>query len=275
MITARTTGLAGFSPLKQTSGSDQYNTDKDNAKGDSEPWYKKGLDWGQNALDLVGFVPGIGVVADLANAGISIARGDYTRAALSGLAAIPGLDYAAAAGKGLTKLNRAKKLLSPVTSPTNPMRHLRNNPISGGLEVAMGADYANSNLNPLAEQMGLDKDRTSVTEKAVRKVLPPAMKAYNTIKNYSITDDIKETFNMGDKDKANFDTTGMSEKEIQEGIEMDKAMSSDKHDSDVDLYKNKGGVGNLGGGSTKPKSDDDFAKRLRKRQEAMGYFRDK
>ncbi|RNB62105.1 hypothetical protein EDM57_00020, partial [Brevibacillus gelatini] len=41
------------------------------------------LDGVQLALDIVGLIPGIGEIADLANAGISLARGDYAGAALS------------------------------------------------------------------------------------------------------------------------------------------------------------------------------------------------
>jgi hypothetical protein len=42
-------------------------------------------------LDVVGFVPVVGTVADLANAGISAARGDYAGAAINLVAAVPGI----------------------------------------------------------------------------------------------------------------------------------------------------------------------------------------
>lgn len=55
------------------------------------------LDDVQLGLSVVGFIPGIGVVADVLNAGISLARGDYLGAALNLLGAIPGIGDAAKA----------------------------------------------------------------------------------------------------------------------------------------------------------------------------------
>jgi len=46
-------------------------------------------DLGHTALDVVGLVPGVGTVANLANAGWYAASGDYADAALSAVAAIP------------------------------------------------------------------------------------------------------------------------------------------------------------------------------------------
>lgn len=47
------------------------------------------LDGIQTALDLAGFIPGLGVVPDLLNAGISAMRGDFLDAGLNLLAAVP------------------------------------------------------------------------------------------------------------------------------------------------------------------------------------------
>ncbi|WP_434384441.1 hypothetical protein [Melittangium boletus] len=49
------------------------------------------LDGLQGVLDLVGFIPAVGEVADLLNAGISAARGKYLDAALSLVSLIPGV----------------------------------------------------------------------------------------------------------------------------------------------------------------------------------------
>jgi hypothetical protein len=168
----RNTGLMGLSPLRQTN---QYSNDQQNKKAESKPWWKSAMDWGQNALDIVGFVPGIGVVADLANAGISVARGDYGRAALSAIAAVPGLDYAAAAGKGLSKLNRAKKLIPN----SNPITAIANRPVASIAEGAMGIDYANSNLNPLA-----DTDRESIMGKVGMAVGEQVGKDISSVKSW-------------------------------------------------------------------------------------------
>jgi hypothetical protein len=56
------------------------------------------LDGLQTVLDLVGFIPGLGEVADLTNAGISAMRGNYLEAALSLISVIPGVGDAI--GKG-------------------------------------------------------------------------------------------------------------------------------------------------------------------------------
>ncbi|OAB35025.1 hypothetical protein [Paenibacillus glacialis] len=52
-------------------------------------FWEKVLDITQVVLDVAGLIPGIGEIADLANAGIYLARGDYANAALSAAAAIP------------------------------------------------------------------------------------------------------------------------------------------------------------------------------------------
>lgn len=57
------------------------------------------LDGLQTGLDVVGLIPGVGEFADLANAGISLARGDYAGAALSLLSAVPFAGWFGTAGK--------------------------------------------------------------------------------------------------------------------------------------------------------------------------------
>lgn len=71
----------------------------------------------QTGLDIVGMVPVIGEAADLLNAGIYAARGDYVNAALSAAAAVPlignvatGGKLAAKAGKAFAALGKTEKL---------------------------------------------------------------------------------------------------------------------------------------------------------------------
>jgi len=64
------------------------------------------LDGVQGVLDVAGFVPGVGIVADLANAGISAARGDFAGAALNAAAAIPGFGDAAKGAAMTAKVTR-------------------------------------------------------------------------------------------------------------------------------------------------------------------------
>ena len=65
------------------------------------------LDRTQLGLGAAGMAPGVGNVADLADAGISLGRGDILGTILGLGAAIPGLGMAFGAGRGLS---RAKKL---------------------------------------------------------------------------------------------------------------------------------------------------------------------
>ncbi len=66
--------------------------------------WEKWADATQSALDVVGLIPGIGEFADLANGVISLARGNYSDAAFSFAAMIPGLGIIA------TGLKQGKKL---------------------------------------------------------------------------------------------------------------------------------------------------------------------
>ncbi len=78
------------------------NTASSVADTASNTWDKAtDIDTIHTTLDAVGFLPYIGAVADLANAGLYAARGDWSNAALSGVAAVPGIgDAVGLAGKG-------------------------------------------------------------------------------------------------------------------------------------------------------------------------------
>jgi hypothetical protein len=80
-------------------------------------WLEKAGDWagdhlseiGHGALDVIGLIPVVGEVADLANAAWYTAEGDYTMAALSAAAAIPFVGWAATGAKVGAKGARAVK----------------------------------------------------------------------------------------------------------------------------------------------------------------------
>ncbi|HEN8798626.1 TPA: hypothetical protein U8251_001184 [Pseudomonas putida] len=84
------------------------------------------LDGIQIGLDVIGLLPVVGEAADVFNAGISLARGDYIGAALSLSAAIPFVGWGATAGKavkgGVSKLTTAEKTIQkpPHSSPAKP-----------------------------------------------------------------------------------------------------------------------------------------------------------
>jgi hypothetical protein len=77
---------------------------------------ERALDGIQTGLDVVGFVPVVGEIADGGNAIIYLIRGDMQNAALSGISMIPGIgDAIGKGGKGikyLTKLDTALSFLS-------------------------------------------------------------------------------------------------------------------------------------------------------------------
>jgi plasmid stabilization system protein ParE len=73
----------------------------------------------QTGLSMLGFVPGFGAIADVVNAGISAARGDYLGAGFSLAAAVPFIGDFAAAGKAIrsvTQVSRVSHSAAPVMS---------------------------------------------------------------------------------------------------------------------------------------------------------------
>ncbi|MCH1624645.1 RHS repeat-associated core domain-containing protein [Fredinandcohnia quinoae] len=74
--------------------------------------FSKILDGVSLALDVAGFIPGIGAIADVANAGLSLARGDYAGAAMNLVGAVPGVGDAAKAAYKANKAAKAAKKAS-------------------------------------------------------------------------------------------------------------------------------------------------------------------
>lgn len=58
-------------------------------------WWSAASGWVHGALDVAGFVPGLGAIPDLLNAGIYAAEGDMGNAAMSAVAAVPAFGDAA------------------------------------------------------------------------------------------------------------------------------------------------------------------------------------
>lgn len=56
---------------------------------EEQSWWKSASPWVHGGLDVLGFVPGLGAIPDLINAGIYAAEGDAVNASLSAVAAIP------------------------------------------------------------------------------------------------------------------------------------------------------------------------------------------
>lgn len=81
-----------------------------NKKSDDNFWTKL-LDGFQTALDLAGFIPGFGEIADGTNAAIYFARGDYFNASLSAAAMVPVVGWLSTGSKlGRKALKAADKI---------------------------------------------------------------------------------------------------------------------------------------------------------------------
>ena len=72
-----------------------------------ESWWKRwGSDVVHGALDVAGFVPVLGAIPDVINAGVYAAEGDYVQAGISLVAAVPGAGDAVAAGNIAVKAGK-------------------------------------------------------------------------------------------------------------------------------------------------------------------------
>lgn len=56
---------------------------------EEESWWSIASPWVHGGLDALGFVPGLGAIPDIINAGIYAVEGDAVNAGLSGVGAIP------------------------------------------------------------------------------------------------------------------------------------------------------------------------------------------
>lgn len=94
----------------------------------------KTLDKVQSTLDIVGMIPVLGDVCDLANAGISLARGDFMGAAISLVSMIPGLGAAGPFAKAIAKLPPAalKAITAVMEKFAKLMKTLSKNKIVNG-----------------------------------------------------------------------------------------------------------------------------------------------
>ncbi|MEE1255056.1 MAG: DUF6531 domain-containing protein, partial [Lachnospiraceae bacterium] len=108
-------------------------------------WRDMALDVAQLALDIVGAlpIPGVSTVANLANAGISLARGDYVGAAISAgtaaLSLIPGANTAVAAGKAaVTAATKASKVVKAVSAVAKVVKALKTGAESANMLLTTG-----------------------------------------------------------------------------------------------------------------------------------------
>ncbi len=93
--------------IEATSKVDLIFPQKAEEKKEKKGWFSSLVDGVSLALDVAGFIPVIGTFADIANAGISLARGDYMGAAMNIVGAVPVVGDAA---KTAYKASKAAKV---------------------------------------------------------------------------------------------------------------------------------------------------------------------
>ncbi|MCI9080098.1 MAG: hypothetical protein HFH68_14515 [Lachnospiraceae bacterium] len=118
-------------------------------------------------LDVAGFIPGIGAVADLANAGLYAAEGDYLNAGLSLVSAIPGIGDTVAL---------AKKSVNAVKGGLKGLKGMKN---INALKKAKGIKKALSGLRGKAKTGASRPKKAKVKKKGK---LYPQEDAINAIK---------------------------------------------------------------------------------------------
>jgi RHS repeat-associated protein len=74
---------------------------------ENKSWWDSASDWVHTGLDIVGFIPGLGEIADGLNAAIYLAEGDYVNAAISAAAMVPGIGAAATGARMAKKVGQA------------------------------------------------------------------------------------------------------------------------------------------------------------------------
>ena len=103
------------------------------------------MDMGQAGLGVLGMIPGVGNVADLANAGISGLRGDKVGAATSLAAAVPGAGFIAGGANLAQKGSKFFKGLRGVKNvlgvTKKPMDIISN--AKSGIEKISDSQYMN------------------------------------------------------------------------------------------------------------------------------------
>ena len=159
-VHARTSGLQGFSPLKQ---SIEYNNKKANSeKVPEKSWYDKFSSIGHGVLDVAGMVPVFGAAADLINAGwyagegyaqdkgyldeTGAGEGAYQNALISTAAAVPGAGQYATIGK------YAMKGFKGASKPI--MKYAKNNKALTAFDAALGTDMAQTSYEDYDKEFG-------------------------------------------------------------------------------------------------------------------------
>ena len=130
------------------------------------------LDIVQGALDVAGLAPVVGILADLTNAGISTARGNYADAALSMAAAVPVLGTAAGAGKLAKRATTIYRAVSPgELADIQKTGRLINRGSAEGKYFTDSAEHASEYAKQAVKAFG-DQPYTTIKTKVPTSSLP-------------------------------------------------------------------------------------------------------
>ncbi len=140
----------------------------------------------QGGLDVVGVIPGVGEIADLANAGISLARGDYLGASLSLISVIPIVGDAI--GKTGKAANAVLKYSDEIASA---IKGLNNAQIDKALSVKKKVQHAGDHL--VKSNIITSGDVATQAEAIYRGVL----KNPDGVIDYTLRDGTKTTAYLG------------------------------------------------------------------------------
>lgn len=252
-VHARTSGLQGFSPLKQ---SIEYSNKKANSeKVPEKSWYDKFSSVGHGVLDVAGMVPVFGAAADLINAGwyagegyaqdkgyldeTGAGEGAYQNAAISGLAAIPGVGQYATAAKYGKKGFDAIKFTA------------KNSPKSFAFDAALGTDMAQTSYEDYDKEFGDGSFKKSYSpffgSENNEGIIPYAAKKYY---EYDAKDGEEgNVFSQGFNDlkggitnllnKNNNEATDTNNNTSNNTSEQSKPTKSNRPQKFIDYYKNK------------------------------------
>jgi hypothetical protein len=93
---------------------------------------------GHGALDVLGFIPVVGAVADVVNAGWYAAEGNYAQAGMSLVSAIPGVGDALGGGaKAASWMGKALPTVAKLAPKLETAAHVLNSPLGKGITTAI------------------------------------------------------------------------------------------------------------------------------------------
>ncbi|RTQ92861.1 DUF6531 domain-containing protein [Lysinibacillus telephonicus] len=176
------------------------------------------LDGVSLALDVAGLIPGIGAIADVANAGLSLARGDYAGAAMNLVGAIPVVGDAA---KTAYKVNKAAKAAEKASQAAKAVDKAASASKAAVKGMKAAYEKVSKTLDKVTELANKASNPVKTAADKVAKMMDEVQavsKALDGMKNIKIANAALTTFNHKVLKKFK-STEGLSEKFCKYGFE--------------------------------------------------------